>query len=676
MGEVIIADNNLTNSDWIKSAKWDLPFTTVEEFAKYKGISLDDTSGLIGALSGLIELPAYNAAPESFKTGVRDYLGGVAKSLRNAVLKFNPDQPRDENGRFASTDGGGGYDSAILDRFDKTTPPPVIGQPGVWQSRLIPPGQVASVVAAKTAYIKSKGYELRDIDYLQIAADPERGKVIADMFDTLPSYDENAIPAYEALRSEVNEQFDYLVNDMGIKVDVVEQDPYKNGSEMMADLEQNGHIAVLSTAVTGGHPFFTNEENDMFRAVHDVFGHAGAGTNFDRNGEEASFVSHFQMFSPLAARALATETRGQNSWLTYSGNDTFAEQKLALLPEEMTLPYPKEGQQDAQALVKSWKFTGDDEGWNEDRFGVVNTSLGRYRFNQTATKSFNPDQERDERGRWTSGASYAPLPIDAAWQANFDTPAGASARANMKDGEFTPERQALHEQIIRKAFEGVSKPEGQPTVYFLGGGAASGKSTAIEDGTLGVPTADSGLAVHIDPDALKEELPEYRDMARAKDSAAAEYVHEESSYLANSIAAIAREQGYNVVLDGVNSGMKVAGKIEDYRADGYKVEGHYVTRPTEEAVLNNQGRFQRALDKLDAGVPDVYPRYVPADRVIAGHQEVSRNFEALAPLFDRATLTDMTGNVRTTVGETVYGQPFTPTADTAPLYQSFLEKGK
>lgn len=670
---MIIADNNMANSDWLKSARWDLPFTTVEEFAKYKGIEVADAPFLISELSKFIELPAYNAAPESFKADVRRYFGGIAKSIYNdAVLKFNPDQPRDENGRFAESDGGGGYDAAILDRFDKTTPPPVIGQPGVWQSRLIPPGQVASVVAAKTAYIKSKGYELRDIDYLQIAADPERGKVIADMFDTLPSFDENALPAYEALRSEVKEQFDYLVNDMGIKVDVVEQDPYKNGSEMMADLEQNGHISVLSTAATGGHPLFTNEENDMFRAVHDVFGHAGAGTNFDRNGEEASFISHFQMFSPLAAQALATETRGQNSWLTYSGNDTFAEQKIALLPPVMTLPYPNEGQQDAQALLKSWKFTGDDEAWNEDRFGVVNVSLGRYRLNQVATKSFDPNQERDDRGRWTV---LETLPIDDAWKANFATDAGASARANMVDGKFTEERQKLHRKILRDAFRGVKKPDGTPAVYFLGGGAASGKSTAIEDGSLGVPTADSGLAVHIDPDALKEELPEYQEMSRALDTGAAAFVHEESSYLANSIAAIAREAGYNVVLDGVNSSMKVADKIEDYRELGYKVEGHYVTRPTAEAVNNNQGRFDRAVAKLEAGDEKVFPRYVPADRVIAGHEEVSKNFEALAPLFDRATLTDMTGNQRTTVGETTYGQPFTPMAEAAPLYQSFLAKG-
>jgi predicted ABC-type ATPase len=267
------------------------------------------------------------------------------------------------------------------------------------------------------------------------------------------------------------------------------------------------------------------------------------------------------------------------------------------------------------------------------------------------------------------------LPIDDAWKANFATDAGASARANMVDGKFTEERQKLHRKILREAFKGVKKPDGQPAVYFLGGGAASGKSTAIEDGSLGVPTADSGLAVHIDPDALKEELPEYQEMSRALDTGAAAFVHEESSYLANSIAAIAREAGYNVVLDGVNSSMKVADKIEDYRELGYKVEGHYVTRPTAEAVNNNQGRFDRAVAKLEAGDENVFPRYVPADRVIAGHEEVSKNFESLAPLFDRATLTDMTGNQRTTVGETTYGQPFTPMAEAAPLYQSFLAKG-
>lgn len=591
---------------------------------------------------------------------------------------FDPDQPRDENGRFASTEGGSGYDQDILDRFDKTTPPPMVGQPGVWQSRLIPPGQVASVVAAKTDYIKSKGYEVRDIDYLQIAADPERGKAIADMFDTLPSYDENAVPAYEALRSEVKEQFDYLVNDMGIKVDVVEQDPYKNGSEMMADLEQNGHIAVLSTAATGGHPFFSNEENDMFRAVHDVFGHAGAGTNFDRNGEEASFISHFQMFSPLAAQALATETRGQNSWLTYSGKDTFAEQKIALLPPEMTAPYPNEGQQDGQVLLKSWKFTGDDEGWNEDRFGVANVSLGRYRFNQVAVKGFNPDQPRDAMGRFAetddSAIDFTPLPIDDKWMANFNNGSGASALANMVDGKFTEERQKLHQEIIRKHFEGIKKPEGKPTVYFLGGGAASGKSTAIKDGSLGVPGLESKETVVIDPDAIKGSLPEYVEMSRAINKEAASYVHEESSYIANSIAEIAREQGYSVTQDGVNSSMSVAGKIEVYREAGYSVEGHYVTRPTAEALENNLQRYLGAVDRLRAGDETVLPRYVRADIAEHGHKEVSENFAALAPLFDRATLTDMTGNVKTPIGETTNGVPFVPKPEAAPLYESFLAK--
>jgi hypothetical protein len=50
---------------------------------------------------------------------------------------------------------------------------------------------------------------------------------------------------------------------------------------------------------------------------------------------------HAKMFSPLARRALTTETHGQNSWVNYSeGHESlplkerpFAEQKAILLPE-------------------------------------------------------------------------------------------------------------------------------------------------------------------------------------------------------------------------------------------------------------------------------------------------------------------------------------------------------
>lgn len=83
--------------------------------------------------------------------------------------------------------------------------------------------------------------------------------------------------------------------------------------------------------------------NDVFRIVHDYFGHIKNGVGFRADGEENAWQSHASMYSPLARRAMTTETRGQNSWVNYgpygeqnrtaSGAETvFAPQKMGLLP--------------------------------------------------------------------------------------------------------------------------------------------------------------------------------------------------------------------------------------------------------------------------------------------------------------------------------------------------------
>jgi hypothetical protein len=84
--------------------------------------------------------------------------------------------------------------------------------------------------------------------------------------------------------------------------------------------------------------------NDLFRVIHDYFGHYKGGNGFRALGEENAYRYHCGMFSPLARKALTTETRGQNSWLNYgphgehnrtaSESETiFADQKTGLLPE-------------------------------------------------------------------------------------------------------------------------------------------------------------------------------------------------------------------------------------------------------------------------------------------------------------------------------------------------------
>ena len=89
------------------------------------------------------------------------------------------------------------------------------------------------------------------------------------------------------------------------------------------------------------HPLLTPEENWMFRAVHDTYGHAREGYQFGPKGEDGAFLAHAQMYSDEALPAMAAETRGQNSWVNYFADHQsmelkqrpFAEQKVGLLPE-------------------------------------------------------------------------------------------------------------------------------------------------------------------------------------------------------------------------------------------------------------------------------------------------------------------------------------------------------
>lgn len=84
--------------------------------------------------------------------------------------------------------------------------------------------------------------------------------------------------------------------------------------------------------------------NDLFRTVHDAFGHGLEGAGFRARGEENAFQAHAKLYTGDALRAAATETRGQNSYvnfgpdgehnLTASPEDTiYAPQKATLLPD-------------------------------------------------------------------------------------------------------------------------------------------------------------------------------------------------------------------------------------------------------------------------------------------------------------------------------------------------------
>lgn len=184
-------------------------------------------------------------------------------------------------------------------------------------------------------YAATAGLEVAPVDWSAVRSDPRVGARIAAAYLAAPRFDPAALPAYRTLRDETMRQLDCLTRRLRVHVEVTAADPYTKASQLHADLRER-RLRVWSTrAGDNPHPFFADDENDSFRAVHDAFGHGATGQGFDRHGEEAAWLKHSQMFTPLARRAMTTETRGQTCAFVYAnGGRFFSSQKAVLLPEE------------------------------------------------------------------------------------------------------------------------------------------------------------------------------------------------------------------------------------------------------------------------------------------------------------------------------------------------------
>lgn len=135
------------------------------------------------------------------------------------------------------------------------------------------------------------------------------------------NYDELLKASYEQLAKETKDQFNSLPYEFSFHRNG--EGNYPSSAHMAADVHGNGHIYVYQ----GGdkHDFLHEVDpetglntNEMFRAVHDVYGHAIHGNQFGPKGEEIAWGAHQQMYSPLAVPAMSAETRGQNSVVNYS----------------------------------------------------------------------------------------------------------------------------------------------------------------------------------------------------------------------------------------------------------------------------------------------------------------------------------------------------------------------
>jgi len=186
-----------------------------------------------------------------------------------------------------------------------------------------------------------------------------------------------------------------------------------------------------------------------------------------------------------------------------------------------------------------------------------------------------------------------------------------SAAHMTPNGHFTPEREALHRQIIEDHLRGI-KPSGkQPIQYMNGGGPGSGKSSlrvgdngkltgypdtrAADDMTGEFDFSQPASAVLIDPDAVKMMLPEVKDARTQGATDWAAKAHEESSYLAKRIHAAALDRGLDLVYDGTGDGglPSVQKKVKLARDKGYRVEGNYIYLDPQEGIRRAGNRAKR-----------------------------------------------------------------------------------
>jgi hypothetical protein len=286
-------------------------------------------------------------------------------------MTYDPTEARDYHGQWTA---GSGSEGSATEAAKETAggEKPLEGlpqKPIKLGNEFYVPGPNARLRQAAREYMKEAGLPYNPPTVYE-KLDKERAAKIAQSFEDMkhdPS-DPKVKASYDALAKEVLAQWQAL-KATGLKVEWIkpgQKDPYADsprraamdvslhnhwwgfptdqgfgsGPEAAAALKDNPMLRMTNEMVDGRRA----SVNDIFRIVHDQFGHMKEGNGFRAEGEENAWRSHAAMFSDLARGAMTSETRGQNSWVNYgpygvfnrtatAGDTHYAPQKIGLMPD-------------------------------------------------------------------------------------------------------------------------------------------------------------------------------------------------------------------------------------------------------------------------------------------------------------------------------------------------------
>ena len=244
---------------------------------------------------------------------------------------------------------------------------------------------------------------------------------------------------------------------------------------------------------------------------------------------------------------------------------------------------------------------------------------------------------------------------------------GDTLTRNMKDGKLTPERQKLHDEIIKSILtedvvEACKPKNGEkPKFVMFGGRGGSGKSwftdkkRAAAEGRKvmfeGIQAAtgkdengnitelkqdfdkNANNFLILDADAIKNSLPEFEGWNAGE-------VHEESSILMKTIKKLAMNLGLNVIIDGtMNYNSKKPDKVRndmlEAKDKGYGLEAHYMFLPLQDSCI-------RAFNRFKTRKGDYSGRLVPTDIMLA-MQDNEKSFDSVKDIVDDWSFRDNQG---------------------------------
>lgn len=192
--------------------------------------------------------------------------------------------------------------------------------------------------------------DLPDVEYEKTGRVPNAAGLSKSDLNLKPQpagVDDATYRAYQSFVQDTRAQYDFMVQPkakggLGLKVVVSRKDPYTADAAGRAAMVKDMEKGVLK--VFGGssdHALMTNEQNVMFRAVHDVFGHAAEGFEFGPRGELNAAAKHARMYSNEGRPAMLTETHGQTSYVNYS-DDIYQPEATQAVHKPLDMASPAE----------------------------------------------------------------------------------------------------------------------------------------------------------------------------------------------------------------------------------------------------------------------------------------------------------------------------------------------